>query len=62
MLTIPNAQFIEERREGKYRIYSEEYPDDLILKILDIVGPYLYNFKRKKPSLEDYLQFKALTE
>lgn len=62
MVNIENAIFIEERKNEKYKIYSEENPDELILKILHFVGPFLYTFKRKKPKLEDYLQFKAIKD
>lgn len=55
-----DAIIIEERKNEKFKIFSQENPDDLIVKLMNIVGPFVYNFKRFKPSLSEYLEFKSI--
>ncbi|MHA1819841.1 MAG: hypothetical protein ACTSU2_05620 [Promethearchaeota archaeon] len=62
MLSLTGAYFIEERKNEKYKIFSKEDPDSLVIRLLDLVGPYLYRLRRKRPDLEDYLEFKELIE
>lgn len=54
---LEDAIVIEEREYEKYKIFSQENPDELIIKLMNIIGPFLYNFKRFKPSLAEYLEF-----
>jgi ABC-type multidrug transport system ATPase subunit len=56
-----DAIIIEERQNEKFKIFSQENADDLIIKLMNIVGPYVYNFKRFKPSLAEYLEFRSIT-
>lgn len=55
-----DAIIIEERKNEKFKIFSQENPDDLVIKLMNIVGPFVYNFKRFKPSLSEYLEFKSI--
>ncbi|MHA1338373.1 MAG: hypothetical protein ACTSRZ_00545 [Promethearchaeota archaeon] len=52
-----SAIIIEERQNEKFKIFSQENPDELIIRLMRIIGPFLYNFKRFKPSLAEYLEF-----
>jgi len=52
-----SAIIIEERQNEKFKIFSQENPDELVISLMKIIGPFLYNFKRFKPSLAEYLEF-----
>lgn len=49
--------FIEERRDEKYKLFLKENPDIIIMQLIDIFGPNLYNFRRFQASLGEYLEF-----
>ncbi len=57
MLEIKSATFITERVNEKYKIFSRKNPDQLIIKLMEIVGPYIYNYKKYKASMLEYLEF-----
>ncbi|TFG25417.1 MAG: ABC transporter ATP-binding protein [Promethearchaeota archaeon] len=61
MLEIKSATFITERVNEKYKIFSRKNPDQLIIKLMEIVGPYIYNYKKYKASMHEYLEFFNLT-
>ncbi|MFX0059098.1 MAG: hypothetical protein ACFE85_12680 [Candidatus Hodarchaeota archaeon] len=48
---------IEERKNEKYRLYIKSNPNKLIVELIELFGPHLFNFKRSKASLGDYLEF-----
>jgi len=63
MLDIDSAVFIEERKNERYKIYCiKENPEEIINKIMNTVGRYIYNFKRHKATLEEYLEFSNIKE
>ncbi len=63
MLKIDTAIFIEERKNERYKIYcTDENPDKILIKIFESIGDYIYNFKRHKASLEEYLEFMEIKE
>ena len=63
MLEIDSAVFIEERKNESYKIYCiKENPEEIINKIMNTVGRYIYNFKRHKATLEEYLEFSNIKE
>ncbi|MFX1257364.1 MAG: hypothetical protein ACFFAN_05875 [Promethearchaeota archaeon] len=57
MFEIESAIFITERKNEKFKIFSKENPNNVIIKLMEAIGPYIYNFKRYKASLTDYLEF-----
>ena len=57
MFDLKSAIFIEERKNEKYKIFTEENPDDLIQQLIALLGPSLYNLKRFKASMREYLEF-----
>ena len=57
MFDIKNTIFVTERRNERYKIFTKVNPDELINQILEIVGPYVYNFKKSKASFREYLEF-----
>ncbi len=59
---IQNAIFIEERKNEKYKIFTADDPNDLIQNLMKILGPSLYNFRRYKASISDYLEFQEKLE
>jgi ABC-type multidrug transport system ATPase subunit len=48
---------VEERKNEKYRLYVKNNPNELIINLLKLFGPHLFNFKRSKASLSHYLEF-----
>ncbi|MFX0071556.1 MAG: hypothetical protein ACFFAO_10745 [Candidatus Hermodarchaeota archaeon] len=63
MLEIDSAIFIEERKNERYKIYcTKENPEKIIMKLINSVGDFVYNFKRHKATLEEYLEFVNLTQ
>ncbi|MFX1310605.1 MAG: hypothetical protein ACFE8C_12965, partial [Promethearchaeota archaeon] len=57
MFEIKSAAFITERVNEKYKIFTKENPDQLIIKLMKTIGPYLYNYKKKKATIGEYLEF-----
>ena len=57
MFEIKSAAFITERVNEKYKIFTKENPDQLIIKLMEIIGPYIYNYKKKKATIGEYLEF-----
>ncbi|TFG27918.1 MAG: hypothetical protein EU532_06460 [Promethearchaeota archaeon] len=58
MFEIQSALFIEERKHERYKIFcTEKNPNTIILKLMETIGPHIYNFKRHKATLEEYLEF-----
>lgn len=63
MFQISSAIFVEERKNERYKIYClEENPDDMIIKLMNIVGDYIYSFKKQKATLEEYSEFTKITQ
>ena len=63
MLQIETVIFIEERKHERYKIYCiDENPNKILVKLFEIIGDYIYNFKRQKASLEEYLQFMEIKD
>ncbi|MFX0142374.1 MAG: hypothetical protein ACFFDN_52525, partial [Candidatus Hodarchaeota archaeon] len=56
-LSLKSGIFIEERKNERYKIFSKENPEELILQLIELLGPSLYNFKRFKASIGEYLEF-----
>jgi hypothetical protein len=58
MFKIQSALFIEERKHERYKIFcTEQNPNTIIMKLMDAIGPHIYNFNRHKATLEEYLEF-----
>jgi len=57
MFEIKSATFITERVNEKFKIFTRENPDQLIIKLMEIIGPYIYNYKKNKASMLEYLEF-----
>ena len=58
MFKIESALFIEERKNERYKIFcTEQNPNTIILKLMNAIGPHIYNFNRHKATLEEYLEF-----
>ncbi len=63
MLKIKTVIFIEERKHERYKIYCiDETPDKVLIKLFESIGDYIYNFKRDKASLENYLEFMEIKD
>ena len=63
MLKIKTVIFIEERKHERYKIYCiDENPNIILVKLFESIGDYIYNFKRQKATLEEYLQFMEIKE
>ncbi len=60
MFKIKSAIFIEERKNEKYKIFCKENPDKIIIKLMQIIGQKVYNIKRYKASLTEYLEYLKL--
>ncbi|MBD3350801.1 MAG: hypothetical protein GF364_04865 [Candidatus Lokiarchaeota archaeon] len=58
---LEDAVIIEVRENEKFKIFSRENPDELIIRLMRMIGPFMYNFKRFKPSLAEYLEFTEAT-
>jgi len=59
MSDLESVIFIEERRDEKYKLFLKENPDKVIMQLMDIFGPNLYNFRRFQASLGEYLEFQS---
>jgi hypothetical protein len=59
MNDLESIIFIEERRDEKYKLFLKENPDKVIMQLMDIFGPNLYNFRRFQASLGEYLEFQS---
>ena len=57
MFDVGNAIYITERRNEKYKIFTRTDPDQLINQIFEVVGPYIYNFKKNKATFKEYIEF-----
>ena len=58
MFKIESALFIEERKNERYKIFcTEQNPNTIISKLMNAIGPHIYNFHRHKATLEEYLEF-----
>jgi len=63
MIEIDSTLFIEKRKNERYIIYcTKENPEKIIIKLMASVGDYIYNFKRYKASLEEYLEFLEINQ
>ncbi len=63
MLKIDSAIFIEERKKERYKIYCiKDNPEKIINKLMNSIGRYVYSFKRRKATLEDYLEFSKISK
>ncbi len=63
MLKIQTGIFIEERKNERYKIYCiDENPNKILVKLFETIGDHMYNFKRHKASLEEYLEFMEIKE
>lgn len=57
MRSLSSVVFIEERRNEKYKLFVKEDPEIIIIYLLELFGPKLYNFKRFKATLGEYIEF-----
>ena len=57
MNNLESIIFIEERRDEKYKLFLKEDPDQIVMDLINIFGPKLYNFRRFKASLGEYLEY-----
>ncbi len=57
MLKFKSVIFIEERRNEKYKLFIQEDPEKIIMALLELFGSKLYNFKRFRATLGEYLEF-----
>jgi len=63
MFEIKNALFKTERRNEKYKIFTTRGdPDHLINQLLELVGPYIYSFKKSQATFGEYLEYLELTQ
>lgn len=57
MFNLNNIIFIEERKNEKYKLFLKKSPDEVILQLIEILGPSLFHLKVYKASLGEYLEF-----
>jgi predicted ABC-type transport system involved in lysophospholipase L1 biosynthesis ATPase subunit len=57
MFNIEDVVFIEERKNEKYKLFLHRDPDEVILQLIEILGPSLFHLKVFKASLGEYLEF-----
>ncbi len=57
MFKLKSIIFIEQRRNEKYKLFIQENPENVIMLLLELFGSKLYNFKRFRATLGDYLEF-----
>jgi ABC-type branched-subunit amino acid transport system ATPase component len=63
MFEIKNALFLTERRNEKYKIFTTRGdPNHLIQQLLELIGPYIYSFKKSKATFGEYLEYLELTQ
>jgi ABC-type nitrate/sulfonate/bicarbonate transport system ATPase subunit len=48
---------IEERKNEKFKIFIRESIIDVIIQIIEILGPSLFSFKRSKATIGDYMEY-----
>ncbi len=60
MFELSSTIFLEERKNEKYKIISFDDHDKIIFKLMKIFGPSLFNFKKLRASLEEYLLYMEL--
>ena len=58
LINIESSIFLTERINEKYKIFSKEDPDKIIQKIIQLAGPYLYSFNKRKANFGEYILFK----
>jgi ABC-type multidrug transport system ATPase subunit len=58
LINIESSIFLTERINEKYKIFSKEDPDKIIQKIIQLAGPYLYSFNKRKANFGEYVLFK----
>ncbi|MFX1567607.1 MAG: hypothetical protein ACFFCV_04475 [Promethearchaeota archaeon] len=51
------AKIQEERKNERYKIFLKDDPRKIILKLTELFGSSLFNFKRSKANLGDYVEF-----
>ncbi|MFX1313018.1 MAG: hypothetical protein ACFFHD_10435 [Promethearchaeota archaeon] len=51
------AKIKEERKNEKYKLFLNSDPNQIVVRLTELFGQYLFNFKRYKASLGDYLEF-----
>jgi ABC-type multidrug transport system ATPase subunit len=57
MNDLESIIFIEERRDEKYKLFLKGDPEQIIMELINIFGPKLYNFRRFRASLGEYLEY-----
>ncbi len=55
--TFESLVIIEDRKNERYKIYTQMNPDDLLILLIQIFGQNLYSFKRLNADLDDYLEY-----
>ena len=60
IVNIESSIFLPERINEKYKIFTKEDPDVVIQKIIQLAGPYLYSFNKRKANYGEYLEFLKL--
>jgi len=51
------AKIREERMNEKYKLFLNADPNQMVIRLTELFGQYLFSFKRHKASLGDYLEF-----
>ncbi len=51
------AKIREERKNEKYKLFLNSDPNQMVIRLTELFGQYLFSFKRHKASLGDYLEF-----
>ena len=60
IFNIESVIFLTERINEKYTIFTKEDPDVVIQKIIQLAGPYLYSFNKRKANYGEYLEYLKL--
>jgi ABC-type multidrug transport system ATPase subunit len=48
---------IEERKKEKFKIFIKDSIPEVIIQIIELLGPSLYSFKRSTASIGDYMEY-----
>ena len=51
------AKIREERKNEKYKLFLNSDPNQMVIRLTELFGKYLFSFKRHRASLGDYLEF-----
>lgn len=48
---------IEERKKEKFKIFIKDSIPEVIIQIIELLGPSLYSFKRSTASIGEYMEY-----